>query len=32
MQYPGWVSLGWSVLILALFVPLAVRKYRSVSA
>jgi ABC transporter DrrB family efflux protein len=32
MQYPGWVSLGWSVLILLLFVPLAVRKYRSVSA
>lgn len=32
MQHPGWVSLGWSVLILALFVPLAVRKYRSVSA
>ena len=31
MQYPGWVSLGWSVLILAVFVPLAVRKYRSVS-
>ena len=31
MQYPAWVSLGWSVLILALFVPLAVRKYRSVS-
>jgi ABC-2 type transport system permease protein len=32
MQHPAWVSLGWSVLILALFVPLAVRKYRSVSA
>jgi ABC-2 type transport system permease protein len=32
MQHPGWVSLGWSVIILALFVPLAVRKYRSVSA
>ena len=31
MQHPGLVSLGWSVLILALFVPLAVRKYRSVS-
>jgi ABC transporter DrrB family efflux protein len=31
MQYPAWVSLGWSVLILAFFVPLAVRKYRSVS-
>jgi ABC transporter DrrB family efflux protein len=31
MQHPGWVSLAWSVLILALFVPLAVRKYRSVS-
>jgi ABC-2 type transport system permease protein len=31
MQHPGWVSLGWSALILAVFVPLAVRKYRSVS-
>ena len=32
MQHPGWVSLAWSALILAFFVPLAVRKYRSVSA
>jgi len=32
MQHPAWVSLAWSILILALFVPLAVRKYRSVSA
>jgi len=32
MQHPALVSLGWSALILLLFVPLAVRKYRSVSA
>ena len=32
MQHPGWVSFGWSLVILGLFVPLAVRKYRSVSA
>jgi ABC-2 type transport system permease protein len=31
MQHPAWTSLGWSVLILLVFVPLSVRKYRSVS-
>jgi ABC-2 type transport system permease protein len=32
MQHPVPVSLAWSALILLIFVPLAVRKYRSVSA
>jgi ABC-2 type transport system permease protein len=32
MQHAAWVSLFWSLLILAVFVPAAVRKYRSVSA
>jgi ABC-2 type transport system permease protein len=32
MQHPVPVSIGWSVLILLVFVPMAVRKYRSVSA
>ena len=32
IEHATWVSLFWSVLILAVFVPLAVRKYRSVSA
>ena len=31
MQHPAWASLGWSVLILLVFVPMSVRKYRSVS-
>jgi len=31
MQHPEWVSPLWSLLILAVFVPIAVRKYRSVS-
>jgi len=31
MAHATWVSLAWSVLILAVFVPLSVRKYRSVS-
>ena len=31
MQHPAWVSLGWSLVILLVFVPLAVRKYRLVS-
>ena len=31
MLHATWVSLAWSVLILAVFVSLSVRKYRSVS-
>lgn len=31
IEHAPWVSLGWSLLILVIFVPLAVRKYRSVS-
>jgi ABC transporter DrrB family efflux protein len=31
MQHPDLVSPAWSVLILLVFVPIAVRKYRSVS-
>jgi ABC transporter DrrB family efflux protein len=31
MVHATWVSLAWSALILAVFVPLSVRKYRSVS-
>ena len=31
MQHPVLTSFAWSVLILAVFVPIAVRKYRSVS-
>ena len=31
LAHAPWVSLGWSVLILVVFAPLAVRKYRSVS-
>lgn len=30
MQHPGWASLLWSLLIIAVFRTLAVRKYRSV--
>jgi hypothetical protein len=29
MQHPVWASLIWSVLIIAFFRTLAVRKYRS---
>ncbi|MFF0302154.1 ABC transporter permease [Streptomyces sp. NPDC004562] len=32
MQHPVWASLIWSVLIIALFRTLAVRKYRSATA
>jgi ABC transporter DrrB family efflux protein len=32
MQHPEITSIGWSAVILAVFVPMAVRKYRSVSA
>jgi ABC-2 type transport system permease protein len=32
IAHAPWVSLFWSLLILLLFVPLSVRKYRSVSA
>lgn len=32
MQHPVWASLIWSVLIIAVFRTLAVRKYRSASA
>jgi ABC-2 type transport system permease protein len=32
IEHATWVSLFWSVLILAVFIPLSVRKYRSVSA
>ncbi|GAA2254254.1 ABC transporter permease [Streptomyces atrovirens] len=32
MQHPVWASLIWSVLIIALFRTLAVRKYRSAAA
>jgi ABC transporter DrrB family efflux protein len=32
MQHPVATSLVWSIVILAIFVPLAIRKYRSVSA
>ena len=32
MQHPVATSLTWSVIILVIFVPLAIRKYRSVSA
>jgi ABC-type multidrug transport system permease subunit len=32
LAHAPWVSLFWSLLILVLFVPLSVRKYRSVSA
>jgi ABC transporter DrrB family efflux protein len=31
MQHPDFVSPAWSLLILLVFVPIAVRKYRSVS-
>lgn len=32
MQHPVWASLIWSVLIIAVFRTLAVRKYRSAAA
>ena len=32
LQHPALASLGWSLLILALFVPLAVRRYRTATA
>ena len=32
IAHAPWVSLFWSLLILVVFVPLSVRKYRSVSA
>ncbi|MFL6113930.1 MAG: ABC transporter permease [Catenulispora sp.] len=32
IEHASWVSLFWSVLLLAVFIPLSVRKYRSVSA
>ncbi|WP_435172738.1 ABC transporter permease [Actinacidiphila sp. bgisy145] len=32
MQHPVWASLAWSVLIVAVFRTLAVRKYRSATA
>jgi ABC transporter DrrB family efflux protein len=32
MAHATWVSLGWSALILAVFIPLSVRKYREVSS
>jgi ABC transporter DrrB family efflux protein len=31
MAHATWVSITWSLLILAIFVPLSVRRYRSVS-
>ncbi|MGX1118398.1 hypothetical protein RKD37_003761 [Streptomyces ambofaciens] len=31
MQHPVWASVIWSVLIIAVFRTLAVRKYRSAS-
>jgi ABC transporter DrrB family efflux protein len=31
-EYPILLSLGWSLLILAVFVPLSIRKYRSATA
>ncbi len=32
MQHPGWASLIWSILIIALFRTLAVRKYKSANS
>jgi hypothetical protein len=32
MQHPVWASLIWSVVIIAIFRTLAVRKYRSATA
>lgn len=31
MQHAVWVSLGWSIVILAIFVPLCVHRYRTMS-
>jgi ABC-type multidrug transport system permease subunit len=32
LQHPVVASLGWSVVILAVFVPLAIRRYRTASS
>jgi ABC-2 type transport system permease protein len=32
MQHPEVTSIGWSVLLLAVFIPLSVRKYRAAAA
>ena len=32
MQHPQITAIGWSVLLLAIFVPLSVRKYRAAAA
>jgi ABC-type multidrug transport system permease subunit len=31
MQHAAWVSLGWSLVILAIFAPLCVRRYRTMA-
>jgi hypothetical protein len=32
MQHPQVTAIGWSVLLLVVFVPLSVRKYRAAAA
>jgi len=32
MQHPEITALGWSVLLLVIFIPLSVRKYRAAAA